>query len=109
MNELLRVAMTTHGGIDHWNSLSTGAATMKLDGALWQAKGAPGFATTGNLNFNLHEQIYSLHPFLKEGQKSSFQNDQIIIQTMDGKVLKELSHPRDSFDGHTLETPWEDL
>lgn len=109
MNDLLKLAVEAHGGLKRWNELTSVNATMKVGGLLWEAKGVPGFASTGKVTANLHEQTYFNEPFLKAGQRSHFENGKIAIETLDGKVISERENPRAAFDGHTMETQWDDL
>ncbi|WP_205942683.1 hypothetical protein [Pedobacter psychroterrae] len=109
MNDLLQLAVDAHGGMKRWNELSEAFVTMKIGGVLWESKQVPGFASIGRIRAKLHEQIYFNEPFLKEGQRSHFQNGTIAIETPDGSVIKERTHPREAFKGHTMETPWDDL
>jgi hypothetical protein len=59
-------------------------------------------AATGN-------QWISYQPFISEGMRSSCAPDHTMIETLDGKPVKDRRNPRAAFDGHTVETPWDDL
>ena len=41
--------------------------------------------------------------------RSSCTPDHTVIETLDGKPIKDRSNPRAAFDGHTVETPWDAL
>jgi hypothetical protein len=41
--------------------------------------------------------------------RSSCTPDHTVIETLDGKPVKDRKNPRAAFDGHTVETPWDDL
>ena len=41
--------------------------------------------------------------------RSSCTPDRTVIETLDGKPVKDRRNPRAAFDGHTVETPWDDL
>jgi hypothetical protein len=55
------------------------------------------------------KQWISYRPFIGEGIRSSCTPDHTIIETLDGKPVKDRRNPRAAFDGHTVETPWDDL
>jgi hypothetical protein len=48
-------------------------------------------------------------PIHRPNQHTSFTPDRIAIESTAGDVLHERFNPRESFKGHTLETPWDDL
>jgi hypothetical protein len=58
---------------------------------------------------HLHEEWVSHHPFGAADRRSAFTPERVAIQTDDGTVVEELTQPRTSFAGHTLETPWTTL
>ena len=41
MNDLLKLAVEAHGGLDRWNQLKTLTANISVTGALWHLKGKP--------------------------------------------------------------------
>jgi hypothetical protein len=41
--------------------------------------------------------------------RSSCTPDHTVIETLHGKPVKDRKNPRAAFDGHTVETPWDDL
>jgi hypothetical protein len=45
-------------------------------------------------------------PFGPDNRRTRFSPDRVAIEDAQGKVLEELTAPRPSFAGHTLETPW---
>jgi len=109
MNQLLELAVMAHGGLKRWNELSTVEVSMNVGGVLWQAKGVPGFAAISHITARLHEQVYSVQPFLKADQKTHFENGRIAIENLNGKLIRAWDSPREHFAGHMLETQWEDL
>ena len=48
-------------------------------------------------------------PFVKPHLRTSFEPHRVAIETMDGHVIQERLTPRDSFAGHALDTPWDQL
>lgn len=109
MNNLLELAINAHGGLKRWNELSTASAHLENGGVLWPMKGHADFIHPSRVTVNLHQQKSSHSPFLKPGQRTSVEAHRVAIETIEGKVLQERLNPRDSFQGHQLETPWDEL
>src|SRR5262249_49067010 len=55
------------------------------------------------------EQRLSYSPFTADGLRSRYQSDRVAIARTDGSEVKSRPNPRQAFDGHTPETPWDDL
>jgi hypothetical protein len=109
MNDLLNTVIEAHGGLDRWNQLDAVSARLKQDGAEWALKGHKGVLDDVYVRANLHEERESHHPFGAPDRRSSFTPGRVAIETTTGEVVDALEQPRDSFAGHTLETPWTTL
>ena len=109
MNDLLEAVLEAHGGLERWNALSGVSARLTQGGALWALKGQPGVLDDVVVTVNLHEQGASHRPFGAPDRHSAFTPERVAIETDDGTVVEALDRPRDSFAGHTLETPWSTL
>jgi hypothetical protein len=109
MNDLLEAVLEAHGGLERWNALSSVSARLTQGGALWALKGQPGVLDDVVVTVNLHEQRASHRPFGAPDRHSAFTPERVAIETDDGTVVEALDRPRDSFAGHTLETPWSTL
>ncbi len=109
MNDLLKTVIEAHGGLDRWNQLDAVSARLRQDGAEWALKGQEGVLDDVYVRANLHEQRESHHPFGASDRRSSFTPGRVAIETTGGDVVEALEHPRASFAGHTLETPWTTL
>jgi hypothetical protein len=110
MHKLAEFVIRAHGGLARWRKFRTVSADLIQGGALWLLKGKAGVLDRVNVNVDLTREWASHSPFLAAAQRSVFEPPQrIAIETMDGKAIEELRNPRDSFKGHTLETPWNDL
>ena len=106
---LLEQAVKAHGGFDRWNKFEILSAHLFVGGVLWGLKGHPGFLAEADVKVDLRNEFTSHSPINSPHQKSSFTPGRIAIETTDGKVVEELLNPRDSFRGHTAETPWTTL
>lgn len=112
MNDLLTTVIDVHGGMKRWNQLQTVSARLDLGGALFGLKGYPGFGDVNNpvyITADLHRENASHYPFLKPDWHTVFEANRIAIESKDGTVIQERHNPRNSFNGHGLETPWDEL
>jgi hypothetical protein len=109
MTDLATLAMDAHGGLDQWHRFETVSAHLLQGGALWKLKGQEGTLKDVNVTVHLRTEWTEHSPFRQANHHTSFQPDRIAIETSDGDIVHERFNPRDSFKGHTLETPWDDL
>ena len=82
---------------------------MSITGGLWARKGWPLALKNVHVTAAAGKQWISYQPFTGEGMRSSWTPDRTAIETLDGKIVKDRQNPRAAFDGHTVETPWDDL
>jgi hypothetical protein len=109
MSELRDLVIDAHGGIARWNKVKTVDGDMSITGGLWARKGWPDALKHVHVTAAAGKQWISYRPFISEGMCSSCTPDHTIIETLDGKPVKDRRNPRVAFDGHTVETPWDDL
>ena len=109
MATLVETVLDAHGGLARWNAFTRLSARLAQDGALWFLKGKADVLSDTVVTVSLKDEHASHHPFGDPSRKSSFAPDRVALLSTDGQVIEELSQPRASFAGHTLETPWTDL
>lgn len=109
MSDLAADVLAAHGGLDRWREFSRIDATIVTGGGLWALKGQPQDAAARRMSVTLQQQWASVQPFGAPDQRTDFTADRVAIEKLDGRVVAELAHPRDSFAGHELETPWNPL
>lgn len=110
MNELLELAVKAHGGLDRWEKISKVNAQSNIGGALWHIKGNPGLLDDYNFEIKTHEQHVIFNGFSAVDRRSIYTPDHVSVEsTSTGETFLSRDNPRDSFDGHVLETPWDDL
>ena len=109
MSELRDLVIDAHGGIERWNKVKTIESDMSITGGLWARKGWPDALKNAHVTAAARDQWVSYRPFINEGVRSSCTPDHIVIETLDGKPVKDRKNPRAAFDGHTVETLWDDL
>lgn len=109
MNSLLEYTINAHGGLKTWNKFEKITARIITTGVLWQMKQQPGVLDDIYVTSETKKQTTSHYPFLNPDWKTSFTPKRIAIENTNGEIIEELSNPRDSFSGHTRETPWSRL
>jgi hypothetical protein len=109
MDELAKFAIEAHGGLDRWRQLKTVSARLLVGGVLWGLKGKDGLLSDVHVRVDLRREWASHWPFIRPDQHTSFQPDRVAIETDDGGIVEERFDPRESFKGHALDTPWDDL
>ncbi|OKI44709.1 hypothetical protein [Micromonospora sp. CB01531] len=107
MSDLLDTVIAAHGGLDRWRSATRITAEVQAGGALWGLKGQPGVLDRYSITADLHRQSATLAPFAEPGLRAAYTPDRVAIESLDGQVTQERVQPRESFAGHTLETPWD--
>src|SRR5258708_24071202 len=109
MNELRDLVIDAHGGIARWNKVKPIEGEMAITGGLWARKGWPDALKNVHVTATAGKQWISYRPFISASMRSSCTPDHTVIETLDGKPVKDRKDPRAAFDGHTVETPWDDL
>jgi len=109
MNDLVKVAIEAHGGLERWNQLGTVSARLLQGGVIWPLKGQPGVLDDVVVTASLHEEKVSHRPFGAADRHSVFTPGRVSIETDDAIVVEALDQPRASFAAHTGETPWSTL
>jgi hypothetical protein len=105
---LLDEVLAAYGGADRWQQVYTIKIHQIVGGALWQLKGVDGIINDSTVEIRLKEERAWHRPLPKPGLRSSFSPDRVAIETDDDnpKTVESLTSPRDTFAGHTLDTPW---
>ncbi|GAB7547810.1 hypothetical protein [Cupriavidus sp. 8B] len=109
MSSLLNEVLEAHGGIDRWKSFSEVTATIVTGGSLWAMKGLVQDPAPRTMTVSLHEERASVMPFGNPDWRTRFEPGRVAIETTKGELVKELKDPRRSFDGHTIDSPWNPL
>ena len=109
MNELLTKVLHAHGGLDRFNQFSTIRAQIVTGGGLWALKGLVQDPAPRQMTVSLRDEFASVTPFGQPNWRTSFRPERVAIETLEGEVVRERSNPRASFDGHTMNTPWDPL
>ena len=107
MNDLLKLAIHAHGGMDRWNAFGKLRTELSVGGAIWEIKQQPGLLTEKVFEIETHEERLTITPFLAPNQQSVFTPGRLILETLDGELVEKRDDPQAAFAGQTLETPWD--
>jgi hypothetical protein len=108
MNDLLESAVAAHGGMDRWNQLTAITVTASITGALFHVKGNPDAVKDVRSEANTKRQLLTMD-YVGQDKQSVFEASRVVIQRRDGAQIDARDEPERSFDGHQLETPWDDI
>jgi len=108
MNELLELAVDAAGGLDRWKQLKSVRASMSITGAIYHLTGKPDVLKDITVEAQLQEQTLTIH-YRDQQRRTTFAPDLIVSETEEGQLLERRANPRASFEGHVLETPWDDI
>src|SRR5207248_11627714 len=92
MNELLGSAVAAHGGLDRWNQVRSITVDAAITGALWALK-----SKADALN-DVRFEVDTTRERLR-----------VVLQRRDGALTDARDDPERSFDGHQLQTSWDDI
>jgi len=109
MNELLARIFEAHGGLDRWNGLQRVDATIVTGGGFFALKGLSQDSEPRRMTVWLHEERSSVLPYGAPDQRTMFTPERIAIEKLDGSLVAERYAPKDSFAGHQMSTPWDEL
>lgn len=109
MHGLVQLTIAAHGGFERWRRFQHVSAHLRNGGVLWPLKHQPGVLDDVNVRVALHREWASHSPFLQPNLRTSFEPHRVAIETTDGRVVEERLQPRDSFMGHGVDTPWDQL
>lgn len=109
MNSLVQLTIDVHGGFERWRRFEHVSAHLRTGGILWALKHQQGVLDDVNVRVALRREWTSHSPFLKPNLRTSFEPHRVAIETTDGHIVEERLQPRDSFEGHRVDTPWDSL
>ncbi|MUL66833.1 hypothetical protein BOO86_20330 [Mycobacterium sp. CBMA 234] len=108
---LLDEVISAYGGRDRWEQIDTIKFHQLIGGALWKIKGVDGILDSSTVEIWPTAQRARHRSLTGSGFRSSYSPTEVAIETDEEPPtrLESLVFPRDSFAGHTLETPWSKL
>jgi hypothetical protein len=109
MSNLLDLAIAAHGGLDRWKAIRHLDLTLTLTGGLYFLKGHPEGLGTVSLRVETQRQEAVITPYVTQNQRGRFTPDRVWIEDVQGHPILSRDNPRQSFAGHELMTPWDQL
>lgn len=108
---LLDEVVDAYGGIERWSGVEFIRIHQKIGGGLWKLKEVDGILDDSIVEIEPKTQRASHRPLPRPGFRSSYSPDLVRIETDEQipQTVESLPAPRESFAGHTLETPWTHL
>jgi hypothetical protein len=108
MNDLLDSAVAAHGGLGRWNHVKSITVDASITGALWSLKGKDDALRDVRLEVDTTRQLVTIE-FAGQDKRSVFEPRRVVIQRCDGALIGAREDPERSFEGHQLQTPWDDI
>jgi hypothetical protein len=108
MNDLLERAVAAHGGVERWNQVKSINGDASITGALWSVKGKGDALKDVRFEVDTARQLLTMD-FVGQDKRSVFEPLRVVIQRRDGTLIDARDEPERSFDGHQLETPWDNI
>src|ERR1700688_1302514 len=104
MNDLLTLAIESHGGQARWDAIRTVTAELSIDGALWDLKGKAGILQDARYEADVHVQRATLGRFTAPDGRVRFTPGRLVLETDAGVVIETRDNPRSAFTGHSRES-----
>jgi hypothetical protein len=108
MNDLLKLAVEAHGGLERWNKVKTVKAAASITGAIWYVKGKGDSLKDVIVIADAKSERVTMD-FPGQNKRSIFEPDRIVIEQADGRMIEARDQPEKSFEGQKRETPWDDI
>ena len=108
MNDLLDRAVAAHGGLGRLNQVKSITVDAAITGALWPLKSKDDALTDVRFEADTTRERVTMD-FACQDRRSVFEPRRVVIQRRDGTLIEERDNPEKSFDGHQLQTPWDDI
>jgi hypothetical protein len=89
MDDLLKLAIEAHGGLERWRQFNEVRANVSITGALWHLKGQPDVLINVQVVAQLHRQHLVTHLIGKD-RRTIFTTGQISIESESGVVEETL-------------------
>jgi len=108
MSDLLESAVAAHGGLARWNQVTAVTVDASIGGAFWQVKGKADVLKDVHFVVDTKRQALAMD-YVGHDTRSVFEPSRVVVQRPEGAVIDARDEPEGAFDGHQLETPWDDL
>jgi hypothetical protein len=94
--------------MDRWRDVGAVTASLRSWGQTWSIKSRPSIFSAGfSAKAATTHQAVEIDPFTS--RRGLYTPERVRIESADGTILQDRRRPREAFDGHELETPWDQL
>ena len=108
MSELLDIAIKAHGGLDRWNKVKAIKTAASLTGAIWFVKGRGDVLKNVDILAETKREQLTMD-FPGQDKRTVFEPNRVDVETSRGELITGRDDPEKSFEGHTRDTPWDDI
>jgi hypothetical protein len=108
MNDLLKLALEAHGGLNRWNKVKAIKVAASITGGIWYVKGKGDFLKSVVLTAETRNERLTVD-FPDQNMRANFEPNRIVIETANGDLIEARDNPEKSFLGQKRETPWDDV
>jgi hypothetical protein len=108
MNELLKLAVSAHGGLERWNKVRAIKVVASITGGIWYVKGKGDFLKSVVLTAETQKERLTVD-FPGQDKRAVFEPNRIVIEKVDGTLIEARDNPIKSFEGQQRDTPWDDF
>jgi hypothetical protein len=109
MSDLLETALVAHGGRERWDRVDHLVVEASITGAMWERKQQAGVLKNVRIDVEAHQPHVEYRPFTGHDLVGVYDQGSVAITDGRGDVLTRRDRARESFAGHTLQTPWDEL
>jgi hypothetical protein len=106
INALLAEILGAHGGLEQWRKFTKVSSQVVSGGFLWAMKGMPLDNSPRTMASTFRRQWTRTEPFGNPDWHMIYEPHHLSIETQAGEIIAEQYEPRETFAGHTWETPW---
>jgi hypothetical protein len=108
LDNLLKLAIEAHGGLNTWNKFESLQANVSIGGALWDQKQLPDLFKSTRIELKLQCQHVTTH-LVDVGERIVFTPNQISLESESGKTLDTRLDPLSAFAGQSADSKWDKL
>jgi hypothetical protein len=98
MNDLLKLALSAHGGLDRWKKVQAIQVATSITGAIWHVKSKGDFLKNVVLTAETRQERLMVD-FPGQNKRAIFEPDRVVIETKGGTLIEARDHPEKSFAG----------
>jgi hypothetical protein len=107
-NDLLKLAVEAHGGLDRWNKVKAMKVAASITGAIWFVKSKGDVLKNVVLTVETRNERLIVD-FPGQDKRAIFEPNRVVIETAAGAPIEARDNPEKSFEGQQRETPWDDI